>query len=53
MPKTESTCGIDVGLKDFAILSHGITYKNPKFFRALEENLAKAQRILSRRTNNV
>ncbi|EOO25927.1 IS605 OrfB family transposase [Bacillus cereus VD133] len=50
MPKTESTCGIDVGLKDFAILSDGITYKNPKFFRTLEEKLAKAQRILSRRT---
>ncbi|MGG5737295.1 IS200/IS605 family element RNA-guided endonuclease TnpB [Bacillus cereus group sp. IBL03679] len=50
MPKTESTCGIDVGLKDCAILSDGTTYKNPKFFRTLEEKLAKAQRILSRRT---
>ncbi|MDM5430996.1 RNA-guided endonuclease TnpB family protein [Bacillus mycoides] len=45
MPKTESTCGMDVGLKDFAILSDGTTYKNPKFFRTLEEKLAKAQRI--------
>ncbi|EJV55814.1 IS200/IS605 family element RNA-guided endonuclease TnpB [Bacillus cereus] len=50
MPKTESICGIDVGLKDFSILSDGTTYKNPKFFRTLEEKLAKAQRILSRRT---
>ncbi|EOO70246.1 IS605 OrfB family transposase [Bacillus cereus VD021] len=50
MPKAESTCGMDVGLKDFAILSDGTTYKNPKFFRTLEEKLAKAQRILSRRT---
>ncbi|MGE7635297.1 IS200/IS605 family element RNA-guided endonuclease TnpB [Bacillus paramycoides] len=50
MPKTQSTCGIDVGLKDFAILSDGTIYKNPKFFRILEEKLAKAQRILSRRT---
>ncbi|PFE90874.1 transposase [Bacillus thuringiensis] len=49
MPKTESTCGIDVGLKDFAILSDGTPYKNPRFFRILEEKLAKAQRILSRR----
>ncbi|MDM5235170.1 IS200/IS605 family element RNA-guided endonuclease TnpB [Bacillus cereus] len=48
--KTGSSVGIDVGLKDFAILSDGITYKNPKFFRTLEEKLAKAQRILSRRT---
>ncbi|WP_026593281.1 IS200/IS605 family element RNA-guided endonuclease TnpB [Bacillus sp. UNC437CL72CviS29] len=50
IPKTESNCGIDVGLKDFAILSDGTTYKNPKFFRILEEKLARAQRILSRRT---
>lgn len=50
MPKTESTCGIDVGLKDFAILSDGTPYKNPRFFRILEEKLAKAQCILSRRT---
>ncbi len=40
---------MDVGLKDFAILSDGTTYKKPKFFRSLEEKLAKAQRILSRR----
>ncbi|EOO25730.1 IS605 OrfB family transposase [Bacillus cereus VD133] len=50
IPKTESTCGIDVRLEDFAILSDGTTYTNPKFFRTLEEKLVKAQRILSRRT---
>ncbi|PFI16933.1 transposase [Bacillus cereus] len=50
MPKTQSTCGIDVGLKDFAILSDGTIYKNPRFFLTLEEKLAKAQRTLSRRT---
>ncbi|MET1032017.1 IS200/IS605 family element RNA-guided endonuclease TnpB [Domibacillus tundrae] len=49
LPKTDSTIGIDVGLKDFAILSNGKVYKNPTFFRTLEEKLAKAQRILSRR----
>lgn len=49
LPKTNSAVGIDVGLKDFAILSDGTTYANPKFFRKLEEKLAKAQRILSRR----
>jgi putative transposase len=49
-PKTNSAIGIDVGLKDFAILSNGITYSNPKFFRTLEEKLAKAQRVMSRRT---
>ena len=49
LPKTNSAIGIDVGLKDFAILSNGTIYSNPKFFRKLEEKLAKAQRILSRR----
>jgi putative transposase len=49
-PKTQSVIGVDVGLKDFAILSDGTTYSNPKFFRTLEERLAKAQRIMSRRT---
>ena len=49
-PKTNSAIGIDVGLKDFAILSDGTTYSNPKFFRRLEEKLAKAQCIMSRRT---
>ncbi|MEK5251498.1 IS200/IS605 family element RNA-guided endonuclease TnpB [Bacillus sp. FSL R9-9530] len=50
LSKTGSSVGIDVGLKDFAILSNGTTYKNPKFFRTLEKKLAEAQRILSRRT---
>lgn len=50
LSKTGSAIGIDVGLKDFAILSDGTTYSNPKFFRTLEEKLAKAQRIMSRRT---
>ena len=50
MPKTNSAVGMDVGLKDFAILSDGTVYSNPKFFRTLEEGLAKAQRIMSRRT---
>ncbi|MGG3449032.1 IS200/IS605 family element RNA-guided endonuclease TnpB [Domibacillus aminovorans] len=47
--KTHSSCGVDVGLKDFAVLSDGTVYKNPKFFRTLEKKLAKEQRILSRR----
>ncbi len=50
LPNTSSACGIDVGLKDFAIVSDGTVYDNPKFFRTLEKKLAKEQRILSRRT---
>ncbi|SFH56088.1 IS200/IS605 family element RNA-guided endonuclease TnpB [Pisciglobus halotolerans] len=47
--KTGSSVGIDVGLKDFAVLSDGTIYKNPKFFRSLEKKLAREQRKLSRR----
>ncbi|OCA88380.1 transposase [Bacillus sp. FJAT-27225] len=49
LEKTGSTVGVDVGLKDFAILSTGEVFSNPKWFRKLEGQLAKAQRILSRR----
>lgn len=49
LAKTGSAVGIDVGLKDFAVLSDGTVYKNPKHFRTLESRLAKEQRILSRR----
>ena len=55
LPKTGSSCGIDVGLKDFAVISGEKTHANPRFFRSLEAKLAKEQRILSRRvkfTNN-
>jgi putative transposase len=48
--KTGTSVGIDMGLKDFAILSTGEVFSNPKWFRKLEETLVKAQRILSRRT---
>jgi putative transposase len=50
LPKTNSVVGVDVGLKDFAILSDGTIYSNPKFFRKLEDKVAKAQRIMSGRT---
>ncbi|NGP46941.1 transposase, partial [Bacillaceae bacterium SIJ1] len=49
LEKTGSSVGIDVGLKDFAILSTGQIFGNPQWFRTLEEKLAKEQRILSRR----
>ena len=49
LEKTGSTVGVDLGLKDFAILSTGKVFPNPKWFRKLEEKLAEAQRIFSRR----
>lgn len=49
LENTGSSVGIDLGLKDFAILSTGEVFSNPKWFRKLEEQLAHAQCILSRR----
>lgn len=49
LPKTNSAIGVDLGLKDFATLSDGSIFHNPKWFRTLEEKLAKAQQILTRR----
>jgi putative transposase len=49
LPKTGSSIGVDVGLKDFAILSTGQVFGNPKWFRTMEKKLADAQRVLSRR----
>ncbi|GIN84524.1 hypothetical protein J6TS2_09100 [Heyndrickxia sporothermodurans] len=48
LEKTGSSVGVDLGLKDFAILSTGEVFSNPKWFRKLEEKLVKAQRILSK-----
>ncbi|MCC2491707.1 transposase, partial [Bacillus cereus] len=42
LPKTNSVVGIDVGLKDFAILSTGQSFRNLKWFRTLEKKLADA-----------
>lgn len=48
--KTGAVCGIDLGLKDFAITSDGIKFKNNKYTKQYEKELAKAQRHLSRKT---
>lgn len=50
LEKTGSSVGVDLGLKDFAILNTGEVFSNPKWFRKLEKKLANTQRILSRRT---
>ena len=49
LQKTNKEVGIDVGLKDFAILSNGEVFENPKFLRKMEQKLIREQRILSRR----
>jgi putative transposase len=47
--KTGSSVGVDLGLKNFAILSNGEMFDNPKWLRTLEKKLADTQRVLSRR----
>ena len=44
----EAAVGIDVGLERFATLSTGEDIPNPRFFRRNEQDLARAQRKLSR-----
>jgi putative transposase len=41
--------GIDLGLKDFAVLSDGARIPSPKFFRNGQGKLRRAQRVASRR----
>jgi putative transposase len=47
LPPSDAQVGIDVGLSTFAYLSTNEQIKNPRFFRAEEAALAKAQRKLS------
>lgn len=49
LPETDSKVGIDVGLKDFAVLSNNKVYENPKHLRKSEKRLAKLQRDFSRK----
>lgn len=44
LPPTGREVGLDVGLRVFAIPSEGEPVANPRFFRAEERTLAKAQR---------
>ncbi|BAU27815.1 putative transposase [Aneurinibacillus soli] len=50
LPKVENQVGVDVGLKQFAILSTGERFDNPKYLRKYERKLTKLQRVMSRRT---
>ncbi len=45
----EAETGIDLGLKDFAVLRGGRVIANPRFFARLERRLKKAHRELSRK----
>lgn len=45
----KTSVGIDVGIKDFAVLSNGQVFENPKFFEKAEKRLKVLQRRLSKK----
>lgn len=49
-PTSQSPIGIDFGMKVFATLSNGLQFKHPLSFAKAKAKLAKAQRVLSRKT---
>lgn len=48
LPPTGSTVGVDVGLKDFAVLSTGERIAHPKHMERRERNLKRYQRRMAR-----
>ena len=50
LPSCPGEIGVDVGLSRLAVTSDGQIISNPRFLRAKERRLAKAQRALSRKT---
>lgn len=47
--KEETTIGIDLGIKTFAVLSNGVEIQNPRNTKKLSDKLRVAQRSLSRK----
>lgn len=45
----DTAIGIDLGIKDFIVLSNGEKFSNPKWFRSDEKALAKHQKRLARK----
>ena len=48
LPKSENEIGIDLGIKEFSIISDGEMIENPKYLRRSERRLRKLQKDLSR-----
>lgn len=46
---SDTSVGIDVGIKDFAVLSNGKVYANPKFYEKDEKRLKVLQRRFARK----
>jgi putative transposase len=51
LPETGRECGIDLGLKTFAMLDDGTAIPNPRFLRKAEGAVRRAQRKVSKRPN--
>ena len=49
LEKTNNSVGIDLGIKDFAILDDGTVYNNNRYTTKMAKQLAREQRKLSRR----
>ena len=49
LPETGRECGIDLGLRHFAVLDDGTKVAAPRFLRRAEKKLKRAQRDLSRK----
>lgn len=49
LPKIDRKVGIDLGIKEFAILSDGTKVENPKWLRKIEKRIKIIQKSLSRK----
>lgn len=49
LPKLDTSIGIDLGVKEFSVMTNGEHIANPKFLRNLEHKLKFQQRSLSRK----
>lgn len=52
LSKTNNNIGIDLGIKDFAIMSNGDKIVNPKYLAKSEKKITKLQRQLSRKSRD-
>lgn len=48
----DNAVGIDLGIKDYAILSDGTKFTNPKHLEKAQKNLAHLQRVFARKDKN-
>ena len=50
LERTNRSCGVDLGVHDFAVTSDGVKYANNKYLSKVEKKLARLQRQLSRKS---